>query len=176
MNNKTFNYDELEKLARKISKIRNQKNLEKIRDIIINNNPDLKITENSNGVFMCFNNLTNNTYLLLDNFIKNITAVSSNSSFENINSTISETFNNNITFDDNSALSNSKVVSNSIKLSNKEKNILKRKMYANQLDIENNTFGKTSPSDDNLLSIPSISKTEDTTNKQSIFIKKTKKN
>lgn len=137
MSIKTYNYDELEKLARKISKIRNPKNLEKIRDIIINNNPNLTVTENSNGVFMCFNNLSNNTYVLLENFIRNINLQSSISSIENLNSSISESLNNQISINNN-------FDNTAIKLSNKEKNILKRKMY----DDELSTYHKSIEADD----------------------------
>jgi len=121
---KIYSYDDMEKLSQKIKKIKKKKILEKIKDIIIDNNPNINITENSYGIYLCFNELTNDTFIKLDKYIKKYL------SEENVTKTISEnnniinSINNNYSkndyfFEDNSRL----------KFSNKEKNLLKKRLY-----------------------------------------------
>jgi len=121
---KIYSYDDMEKLSQKIKKIKKKKILETIRDIIIDNNPNINITENSYGIYLCFNELTNDTFIKLDKYIKKYL------SEENVTKTISEnnniinSINNNYSkndyfFEDNSRL----------KFSNKEKNLLKKRLY-----------------------------------------------
>lgn len=123
----TFSFEELEKMADKISKIRKKKYLEEIRDIIIENNPNIKITENANGLFFHFHNLTNETYQKINIFLKKTSKLKKNS--ENSDQLSSEYIpysNEEFPFSTDSKL----------KYSNKEKNLIKRKIYDNEINGE----------------------------------------
>ena len=69
---KTYSFEELEKIVNKIKKIKKKTYLEEIRDIIIKHNPQIKITQNSNGLFIHFDNLNQITYSKINSFIKSI--------------------------------------------------------------------------------------------------------
>lgn len=135
MNNKIYSYEDMEKLQQKIHKIKKKKILEEIRDIIITNNSSIKITENSYGIYLCFNQLSNDTFIKLDKIVKKHHEEEeknkTNSSY--ILQTTEE--NNDYYYDNNSRL----------KYSNKEKNLIKKKLYDKALklnselnDYENN--------------------------------------
>lgn len=130
---KIYKYDDMEKLSQKIKKIKKKIYLEEIRDIIINNNPKLNITENSYGIYLCFNELTNDTFIKLEKYVKKCLDVEevkkNNSEFNFINSFQSDKneekkLNNNF-FDTTTRL----------KFSNKEKNLLKKRLYDKALQI-----------------------------------------
>ncbi len=138
---KIYTYEDMEKLSQKIKKIKKKKYLEEIRDIIIDNNPKLNITENSYGIYLCFNELSNNTFVKLDKFVKKcieleeITKTNSEYNFINsIQSDKEDKETNSNFFDSNSRL----------KFSNKEKNLIKKRLYDNALKInsEINEFEK----------------------------------
>ncbi len=161
---KIYNHDDMEKLIDKIKKIKKKKNLTDIRDIIINNNPELNITENAYGIHMCFNKLTQKTFYKLDKYIRSMN--------DKIKTTDTATATTNIE-DINESLNDCKInqegymyENNSrLKFSNKEKNIIKKRMYDKALKInsEINDYEK------NL--IEQNKKELDT-----IFVRKTKKN
>lgn len=126
MTNNNYDFDDLEKLVNKISKIRKKIYLEKIRDIIIECNPNIKITENTNGLFFHFHNLTTETYDNISLLLKKIDK--KKKSYDNDfvstecpyrSSSIDNTFD------------------TKIKYSNREKNIIKRKIYDQALDLNN---------------------------------------
>ncbi|ARF09229.1 hypothetical protein Catovirus_2_178 [Catovirus CTV1] len=123
-----FSFEELEKLADKINKIRKKKYLEEIRDIIINNNPNIKITENSNGLFFHFHNLTDDTYSKINSFLKKINRAKRSLETSDILSSEHMPYSN----EENPFAADSK-----LKYSNKEKNLIKRKNYDNELNGEN---------------------------------------
>ena len=117
---KQYNYDAIKKLAKKINQITTKKNLIDIIKIIKTLNSDLSITENSNGMFIKFNKLTQQTYIKLDNYIhKNIL----NKSFDDSESITSEYIPYSV--DDTCS------ISEKYKLSNKEKNLIKKQNYSN---------------------------------------------
>jgi hypothetical protein len=158
---KIYTYDDMEKLSQKIKKIKKKKYLEEIRDIIIDNNPKLNVTENSYGIYLCFNELRNETFIKLEKYVKKCLeleeATKTNSEFNFINSLHSdkeeEKKTNTNFFDNNSRL----------KFSNKEKNLLKKRLYDKALKInsEMNDFEK------NYLNSTTLS-TSDTVNSNSI--------
>lgn len=122
-----YSFEDIEKIANKISKIRKKKILEKIRDIIIEYNPDIKITENTNGLFFHFHNLYTETYQKINILLNNINKtnkISDNS--DQISSEINSYSNKENIFDSNSK----------IKYSNKEKKIIKRKKLYNIINGE----------------------------------------
>ncbi len=131
---KKYSYDDMEKLSQRIQKIKKKKNLEEIRDIIIENNSDINITENSYGIYLCFNQLTQKTFQKLEKYVKNYFDIEKNnktSSAYNIpySSTNDEE---NVKYSTNDFLyeQNSR-----LKFSNKEKNLIKKRLYDKALKI-----------------------------------------
>lgn len=147
----SYSHEDLEKIVRDISKIKSQKNLEKVKDIIISNNPELKVTENSNGIFMHFNNLNNSTYVELENFINQLKAAKNPTQSEKLSETQMSESKPHDEFSIN--YNNSK-----LKFSNREKTIIKRKHYNNALikhseDVDKDLYSfseNTEDVDDNL--------------------------
>lgn len=119
-NKKTYDYDAIKKIAKRINRIKDKKIIIEIIKIIKTINPELILTENDNGILMRFNMLSQETYAKLDNYIhknisKKICEISENSvhseyipySTEDISSTKEK-----------------------YKLSNKEKTLIKKQKYA----------------------------------------------
>lgn len=115
-----YKFEDIQILADKISKIRNKKILERIRDTIVRYNKNIKITENTNGLFLRFHNLENETYIKLDNIIKKYNKTRKS---RNLNSTISQEY---MTQSSDPVLFST---DSRLKYSNKERNIIKRKNY-----------------------------------------------
>ena len=67
---KEYNYKNKKKLANELSNIKKKKYLNKIGLIIMKYNN--KYVENDNGTFMFFNNLTQETYIELDELLTKI--------------------------------------------------------------------------------------------------------
>lgn len=165
---KNYSYDDIEKLSQKIQKIKKKKNLEEIRDIIIENNPKINITQNSYGIYLCFNELSNDTFIKLDKYIKkyfeNENSIKNTSEFNYANSTVTEEEKKgDFLYDNNSRL----------KFSNKEKNLIKKRLYdkALQINSEVNNYEKTVKTDNISNTVKEIENNE--SNK--IFLKKNKK-
>jgi hypothetical protein len=171
---KKYSYDDMEKLSQKIQKIKKKKNLEEIRDIIINNNKKLNITENSYGIYLCFNKLSNKTFIKLDKYIKkyndlekNILSTNTfNISYTPTNNNENSGYSNNYVYDQNTRL----------KFSNKEKNLIKKRLYDKALKInsEINEYEKNCPriaiSNEKVIESPKEIIQENT-----VFLKKPKK-
>lgn len=116
MSNKKFAYDDLTELVRQIENIKKKSLLNEIRDIIFNSNPDLKYTENSNGIYFHFHNLNQETYSKLDKFLKkNKHLIIEEDSTENYFEV-----KNNKDKDETDFLTG---------FSNREKNLIKRRLY-----------------------------------------------
>jgi hypothetical protein len=134
MNNKIeskiFTLDDKKKLKGKIEKISSREIIEKIKNIILKNNPQLSYTQNSSGVLLFFHNLTNETYEKIELLLKKMDA-------EKIKSIeILSDEKSNITFDKISNLK--EPLQNNNRLSSLEKNIIKKKDYYEKLKEENN--------------------------------------
>ena len=130
-----FNYELKKELAKEIEKIKKKKYLLNILKIIFENEPNKKFIENDNGIFMFFHNYKNETYIKIKNYIKKIKNNKKNTTSED-SITLSE--NKYIPYEsDNANMSNLKI--NSIRLSNKEKNLIKRKVFSNNLKKSINT-------------------------------------
>lgn len=71
---KIYKFEDLEKLVDNISKIKNRSHLETIRDIIVQCNPSVQITENNNGLFLRFESLKTETYTKIISFLKKLSA------------------------------------------------------------------------------------------------------
>jgi hypothetical protein len=131
--NKIYTTKHKQKLADKISKLKNKNDLVHIAEIICKENPS--ITENSNGVLMLFHKFSNETYAAIELHLKIIQ--------ERDNLTIDS---------DSCATPKSDYhqyeqedfpcqdgISPKLKLSNKEKSVIKKKRYDSSISIENNT-------------------------------------
>lgn len=70
-----YSFDEKKKLARKINKLKTQEQFIAIHDIIIKHNEDHPITHNPTGYYLFFHNLTNQTYVEIDEYLKGIKPV-----------------------------------------------------------------------------------------------------
>ena len=123
---KEYSIEDKKKILRKIEGIKNKNHIEKIKSIIINENPELSVTKKSNGVLMFFHNLNQSTYRKLDLYFDKL-------DMERIN-TISATFSDNNISNSESDLYDSP----KIKLSNAERKILKKKEYQTQIEQKNN--------------------------------------
>jgi hypothetical protein len=90
---------------------------------IIKSNNDIDSTENKNGIFIHFENLSDATYKKLEKYLNAIDQESQNTETE-FSATISET---------NSATIIEENYGTKLKFSNKEKNIIRKKEYENML-------------------------------------------
>ena len=130
----SITHEKKKNIKDRIEKIKRKSNLIQIYKII-QNNSDISKTENNNGIFLYFNNLKDETYIKLEEYLDTIDIDIKNTDSE-ITTNISETNKNIIDTDYGSKL----------KLSNKERNIIKRKQYDKILsdnnDIIYTSFGK----------------------------------
>jgi hypothetical protein len=125
---KTSKYDYFKKMEikKKIEKIKKKEYLVDIFSIITSSTKDF--SENNNGMFVFFHDLTDETYEKVENYVNNIYKLyKTNTNIPNIfNSEISETVN------DTSNIINDK------NLTNKEKMIQRRKKYEEYLSHNQN--------------------------------------
>ena len=128
-----YPYDKKKRLAKKISQLKKKEDMVKILEIIYADNKN--ITENQNGLFMFFDKLNDSTYHKIDLYLRSIVKkkISEEESSEKNKFTtyakneFSDTIVNHVS--DNPKM----------KYSNREKNIIKRQRYSEQLNSENNT-------------------------------------
>ena len=69
---KTYTFEYKKMLKDRIEKIADKKILEKIRDIIFKQNPNINVSQNSSGMLLFFHNLTDSTYNKLDSFLQKL--------------------------------------------------------------------------------------------------------
>ena len=70
--NDKITFEFKKKLKERIEKLSEKEHIEKIKQLILKNNPDLSYTQNSSGVLLFFHNLTENTYQKLDMYLRKI--------------------------------------------------------------------------------------------------------
>jgi len=122
------------KLASKISELRNKEDLKKIKKIIFETNPNIAVNKDSGGILMFFQNLTNDTYINLDNYMKEIELRKITKRTNKI-TRISEKLQNESEANYSSCHSDRMLISGNdprnaeFKYSNKEKNIIRKKEY-----------------------------------------------
>ncbi len=125
-----YKIDDIKKILKRIETVKERQYIEKIKDIIITENPDISFTKKSSGILLFFHNLSQNTYKRLDLFFEKLESEKLNT----ISATFSES--NNLSNSDDS--NNSNVYdSPHVKLSNSEKKILKKKEYHKQINNTN---------------------------------------
>lgn len=126
---KNYTHEEIKKIASKISKIKNKKILIKIYKLIKSDPKVGHITENSNGLFLHFHNLSNNIYKEIDEII---------TSYNNKN--IKKTSIHHVyTPYSHDEFPSQEYIAPKLKYSNKEKNLLKRDRYNKYINSENNS-------------------------------------
>ena len=111
-----YTYDEKEKIANKIQKIKKDAQLANIFKIILKHNPNINITTNPAGHFMYFHNLVNDTYYEIDTYLENISTVCKKKKSEKKV----------IDYSSNGPIV---ITVPKLKYSNKEINLIKRKKY-----------------------------------------------
>jgi hypothetical protein len=118
-----YSYEMKQQLANEIEKLRKKKYLINILKIIKMKNPDIEITENKNGIFIFFNDLTNETYNDLKTYIIQLK--------EKKEKTLDSV-------DSNVFLTASETETNTkLKYSNREKSLIKKKLYDNVVSTQN---------------------------------------
>lgn len=146
-----FPHEKKKILAKKISNLRKKEDMVKVLEIIYADNKN--ITENQNGLFMMFNELNDSTYYKIDSFLKSLSSNKKKSEDITVSagsSCLSEDKSKFVTFAKNefsdtllkppdTPAKTTQSESKSVKYSNKEKNIIKRQRYSEQLNSENNT-------------------------------------
>lgn len=87
MNNECveYSFEQKEKLARNIQKLKKESQYKAIQDIILKHNPEINITTNPSGHFMYFQNLKVGTYYAIEKYIKKITITKSMKRFTSDN-------------------------------------------------------------------------------------------
>lgn len=121
-----YSFESKKKLKEHIEKLTERENIEKIKQLIFKNNPNLSYTQNSSGILLFFHNLTDDTYNKIDLFLRRI----DNQKIKQITSCTED--------DDNITAEISDSYTNNIRLSSLEKNIIKKKDYYEKLKEENN--------------------------------------
>ena len=124
-----YSYEKKKKLAERISKLKRKEDMVKILEIIYQDNKD--ITENQNGLFMFFHNLNNITYYKIEAYLKSLIRKKSS----DVDETTSDK---EYTPYDTNEFPDQETLSPKLKYSNREKNIIKRQRYDNQLNNQIN--------------------------------------
>jgi hypothetical protein len=124
---KIYDHNKKMELVKKINKIKKKEYLINIFKIILLHSKDY--TENNNGVFVFFHNLSDEAYENIESYVNKIYKMHKKSSSSNIlniyNSELSDSQN---------FLSDTIEIDNDKNLSNKEKLIMRRKKYEKYLD------------------------------------------
>jgi hypothetical protein len=128
-----YKIDDIKKLLSKIEQVKEKKHIEKIKNIIFKENPDLTTTKKSSGTLLFFHNLTQNTYKKIDLYFLKL----EKEKIESITATISDTYD--AISDTKSDKKTDDEPKHIVKLSNSEKKIMKRKEYYNQINSDNKT-------------------------------------
>ena len=129
-----YSVDDKEKLSKKIGKIKNKTHLKNILKMIKQDKNVGKITSNSNGVFVMFHMVSDETCHNISLYIKktqkNISECSSSSE-----TMISESYQYSDTTETISGIE--KINYDDVKLSNEEKNLIKKRLYSDALNEMN---------------------------------------
>lgn len=129
-NNSKFDYNKKMELVKKINKIKKKEYLINIFKIITSENKDY--TENTNGVFIFFHNLSDSVYEKIENYVNYIYRVHSKNS-QSINN-LSDSLNS-FNVSELIELSSSNLPDINKNLSNKEKILLRRRNYEEYINF-----------------------------------------
>jgi hypothetical protein len=131
----SFSFDKKRRLADRIQKLTDKKDLMQVKKIIVENNPDLPFMKNSNGYFMQFHDLSTESYIKLGEYmdkkdekkrIKDIESdlIESSELLSEVNEITNDASDNNI--------------SKKLRLTNTESHILNRVRYEKELKKNEN--------------------------------------
>lgn len=120
-----YSAEKKKRLASKISRMRNKKNLKHIRKILFEENPQLDVSKNKTGQLMFFQNCTYETYIRLEKFITLLEEKKLTKSMEESDS-IRHTLSSEM--DDTTATDYTKSRTR-LRYSNHEKKLIRRKKY-----------------------------------------------
>jgi hypothetical protein len=67
-----YKIEDIKKILKRIETVKERQYIEKIKDIIITENPDISFTKKSSGILLFFHNLSQNTYKRLDLFFEKL--------------------------------------------------------------------------------------------------------
>lgn len=127
MSGSTYPHSKKKKLADVISKIKKKEDLSVIAKII--KKDGVNITSNQNGLFLVFNNLSDEAYVEIENYIKLI----KKSSKSETSDTSSDIIKKHIPYYNDDIIENQE-----IKYTNKERNIIKRQRYEQMMSDNKN--------------------------------------
>ena len=133
-----FSHTKKKKLAERISNITDIKELKTIKKIIFDFNPDLPVSKNPSGMLMYFQNLEEETYTELENFLDKKILKECAKKVKNINN-LESILSSDILSSSNVISDNSDQHVSKFKYSNKEKNIMRRKNYEKKINEINGT-------------------------------------
>lgn len=125
---KDISLDDMEKLQKKIHKLTKQEYLLNIKSIITKFNPDHPMTTNNNGVFLKFDNLSQETYKKLNAYVNSVISTTGRSK--------------NLGGSPPTRIDSESEKEPEFKYSNKEKNIIKRCNYDKQCKNNESVFIK----------------------------------
>lgn len=127
-----YSFEQKERLARRIQKLKKQKYFIDIENIIVKYNPDLDITTNPHGKFMYFQDLKKETYYALEKYMRKIFKLKtfSDSDYTPYLSEIIKYSEDDDPFTNNPRL----------RYSNQERNIIKRKIYDKQINNQDSEY------------------------------------
>lgn len=144
--NQLYPFEQKEKLARRIQKLNKRKYFADIEEIITQYNPELDMMANPSGKFMYFQDLNNETYYVLEKYLRYIKNNCDNSYSNNCSNNINkhDSNNNNTETSENAYLSSENIKYSyeeepyinepRLRYSNKERNLIKRKIYEKQIN------------------------------------------
>jgi hypothetical protein len=126
----SFSFDKKRKLADRIQKVGSKAELQQIKAIIAENNPELSFMKNSNGYFLQFQNLSDATYIAITKYLDKL----DKKKLKDIETDMID--NSEVISDENTALTDDaseKNVSKKLRLTNTESHILNRVKYEKEL-------------------------------------------
>ena len=156
-----YSHTKKKKLAEKIMGLKDKKDTKMIKAIIYKHNPNISVVKKSTGILMYFQNLENDTYYELDNYIDNKLLAECEKKIKDINN-LESVFSSDIMSSEEK-----KSKKSSYKYSNKEKNLIRRNDYERSLNEMNGTESFTVEYD-NFNSVEESEKNDNS----NIFIKK----
>ena len=156
-----YSHTKKKKLAEKIMGLKDKKDTKMIKAIIYKHNPNISVVKKSTGILMYFQNLENDTYYELDNYIDNKLLAECEKKIKDINN-LESVFSSDIMSSEEK-----KSKKSSYKYSNKEKNLIRRNDYDRSLNEMNGTESFTVEYD-NFNSVEESEKNDNS----NIFIKK----
>lgn len=124
-----------QRLADRISKVKNKNDMINIVKIIHEDNKN--ISENQNGIFMLFDSLNNDTYIQLNEYLNNISTTQKKKKPNKIE--YKSYSSNNCSNEDSINYKINDQFDSKLKYSNTEKSIIKRNMYNQKYESEENS-------------------------------------